>query len=374
MHGPLCCLPAAGLSRMFPWLLALALTVSAPVPAATPYPAPVPAPPEQVMAMPPALQARLHDEVLADHPSQSQRLERLAHFMFDARGLGMTYQESATYTVEGAYDTRKANCLAFTMLFLALAREAGLDAYPQEIRQTLSWYQEGDIVYRNSHVNAAVRIGGRQFAVDVAGDSVIARDQPIPVSDARLLSHYYNNLAVELLAHGQTAPAAQYIATALQLDPSHAPHWSNAGVIRLRNGDARAAEEAYERALSLDPDEPGALFNMAGLAQRQGDSRREADYRRRLATVQRKDPFHQVLQAIQYERVGDYAQAIKHYRRAIRLHPDEHRFYSALARAYLGAGDTRRAAKALARAQHLSDGEQRAAYRAQLDHLRQASN
>ena len=68
---------------MFPWLLALALTVSAPAPVAVAYPAPVPAPPEQVMAIPPALQARLHDEVLADQPSQSQRLERLAHFMFD---------------------------------------------------------------------------------------------------------------------------------------------------------------------------------------------------------------------------------------------------------------------------------------------------
>ena len=360
---------------MFPWLLALALTVSTPAPAAVAYPAPVPAPPEQVMAMPPALQARLHDEVLADRPSQSQRLERLAHFMFDAQsGLGMTYQEDATYTVEGAYDTRKANCLAFTMLFLALAREAGLDAYPQEILQTLSWHQDGDIVYRNSHVNAAVRIGTRHYTVDVAGDSMIARDQPVPVSDARLLSHYYNNLAVEFLARKQPELAAQYIATALQVDPSHAPHWSNAGVILLRNGDARAAEEAYGRALALDPDEPGALFNMAGLAHRQGDGRREAEYRTHLEAVQRKDPFYQVLQAIQYERAGDYPAAIRHYRRAIRLHPGEHRFYSALAHAYLGAGDARRAAKALARAQRLSDGEQRAAYRAQLDNLRRVSN
>src|SRR5688572_28531482 len=197
---------------MFPWLLALALTVSTPAPVTAADPAPVPAPTEQVMALPPALQARLHDEVLEGRPSPSQRLERLAQFMFDAGGLGMTYQEDATNTVEETYDTRKANCLAFTMLFLALARESGLDAYPQEIRQTLSWHQDGDIVYRNSHVNAAVRIGGRLYSVDVAGDSVIARDQPIPVSDARLLSHYYNNLAVELLAQKQPGPAAQYIA------------------------------------------------------------------------------------------------------------------------------------------------------------------
>jgi len=363
--------------RMFAWLIALALTVSAPAPAPVPSPVPVSLtqiPPAQVMVLPPELETRLRNDVLAGQPSQSQRLQRLAHFMFDAQGLGMTYQEDATYSVGQAYATRQANCLSFTLLFLAMAREAGLDAYPQEIRETLSWREDADIVYRNNHINAAVRIGPHEYTVDVAGDSVIARDRPIPVTDARLLSHYYNNLAVALLEQGQPQPAAQFIATALELDPAYAPHWSNAGVIRLRNGDAEAAQRAYAQALMLEPDESGALFNMAGLAHRQGDLRREAEYRRRLDNVQQRDPFHHVLLAMQYERDGDYPQAIKHYRRAIRLHPDEHRFHSALARAYLRSGDVRRAAKALARAQQLSNGADRAAYQTQLDRLRRASN
>ncbi len=364
---------------MFTWLIALALAASTPVPTPAPAPGPdavaVAAPPAQVMALPPELRERVHREVLKGAPSQTQRLERLAHFMFDAQsGLGMDYREDATYAVEQAYATRTANCLAFTMLFLALAREVGLDAYPQEIRETLSWREDADIVYRNNHINAAVRIGARGYVVDVAGDSVIARDDPVPVSDARLLSHYYNNLAVELLARGQAEAAAQQMTRALELDPAYAPHWSNAGVIRLRTGDAVSARQAYDRALALEPDEPGALFNMAGLANRIGDRRLEAEYRQRLERVQRKDPFHHVLQAMQYERAGDYPQAIRHYRRAIRLYPEEHRFYSALARAYLHNDEPRRAAKALARALALSDGATRAAYRAELDRLRHASN
>ena len=355
---------------MYAWVIAAALALPAPAPVA----AMDTAPPTQVMALPPALQARLRAEVLADNPSQTRRLDRLADFMFDPQGLGMVYAEDATYSVEQAYATRTANCLSFTLLFLALAREAGLDAYPQEVGETLAWRQHEGVIYRNNHVNAGVRIGGRVFVVDVAGDSIIAKKIPARVSDRRLLAHYYNNLAVNDLEIGKTASALRNMATALELDPDYAPHWSNAGVLHLRDGDAEAAEQAYTKALDLDPLDASTLFNMAGLSHRNGDRRREAEFRRRLARVQQKDPFHHFLQAKDFERVGDYPRAIEHYRRAIRLHRGEHRFYSALAHAYLQAGDTRRAAKALASAQAYSDGSTRAAYQSQLDGLRRVAD
>src|SRR5207342_3707986 len=123
---------------MYALLLAVALTLPAPagdMPAAptTPTTVPVPAAPEAVMALPPQLRQRLHDEVLAKPSAPQERLDRLAHFMLDADGLGIAYQESATYSVEQTYATRTANCLSFTMLFVVLAREAGLDVQPQEI-------------------------------------------------------------------------------------------------------------------------------------------------------------------------------------------------------------------------------------------------
>lgn len=355
---------------MFTWMIAAALALSAPAPVA----ATDAGQQAQIMALPPALQAQFHHDVLAGRPSQLQRLERLTHFVFDAQGLGMTYQEDATHTVEQAYATRKANCLGFTLLFLALAREAGLDAYPQEAGETLSWRQVEGTIYRNNHINAGVLIARDRYTMDVAGDSVIALHPPVHVSEQRLLAHYYNNLSIEEFLQGRMTSALQYMSMALEVDPGYAPHWSNAGVLYLRNGDTAAAEQAYAKALALDPRNPSALFNMVELAHRVGDSQREAEFRRRLARVQQRDPLQHFVQGLDYERIGDYPHAIEHYRRAIQLHHDEHRFYSALARVYLLSGDTRRAGKALTRAQALSDGATRAAYRAQLDSLRQASN
>lgn len=330
-----------------------------------------PATPDQVMALPAELRARLHDEVLADHPSSQQRLDRLVTFMFSPDGLGMTYEEEANHTVTESYTERTANCLSFTILFIALAREAKLDVFPQEIEQTLSWRQQDGTLFLTNHVNAGVRVpGGRLFTVDVAGANVIARDRPKPITDRRLLGHYYNNLAVARLEEADYAGGLTFMARALDFDPAYASHWSNSGVLHVRSGDMPAAERDYRRALSIDPRNASALFNFANLAQRGGDHSREYEFRQRLAEVQRTDPFHHFLLAATYEQAGDLTRAIRHYRRAIQLHPDEHRFYSALANAYLKSGQMRRAVRALTRAQALSDGGTRAAYRDKLDRLR----
>lgn len=348
------------------WIaMVLGLALQAGVAAAQPAP-------RDLMALPADLRQRLQAEVLSGRSGPHQRLERLGHFMFDPEGLGMTYREDATYSVADAYATRTANCLTFTMLFVALAREAGLDVTPQEIEETLSLRQFDGTLYLSNHVNAAVRVGPRRYIVDVAGDNVIARDPPAPISDERLIAHYYNNLAVQRLAQGDYTGGLELAGTALTLDPGYASHWSNAGVLHLRNGDVLAAERAYARALALDPDNANALFNVASLAQRTGDRSRELEYRHRLAKVQQRDPFHQFMLAANFERTGDLPNAIRYYKRAIKLHEEEHRFHSALANAYLRAGDARRAARALARAQALSDGDTRAAYRDRLDQLRSA--
>ena len=352
---------------MFTWVFAAMLAVSPPAMEADPQVEP----PSQVMQLPPALRARVQAEVLAgDVSSQRSRFNRLLHLAFDDNGLGLLYQDDATVSVEQAYSTRTANCLSFTMLFIALAREAGLDAYPQEIRETLAWHQDSGILYRVDHINAVVRIAARGYVVDIAGDSVIKLREPARVSDQRLLAHYYNNLAMRDLEQGRIAPALQNMGMALDLDPGFATNWSNAGVLYLRNGDEAAAARAYAKALALEPGNTSALVNMANLAQRRGEHDRESQFRERLERQQKNDPFFHFLQATEYERTGDYPRAIEHYQRAIRLRGDEHRFYAALAHAYVLAGDTRQAIKALTRAAWLSTGKTRVEYQSQLDGLR----
>lgn len=346
----------------------------APAPSVVATPVPVvvdPVPRDEVMALPPPLKARVHDLLVAGDPSQTARFQRLINFVVDDKdGLGMTYDESATYTVAQAYAARKANCLTFTLLVLAIAKEAGLDAYPQEIGETLSWREVDGTIYRENHINAGVRIGGHRYSVDPAADLIFLPRPPVRVSHERLLAHYYNNVAVDRLQEGRTDVALRDMAVAEALDPTYASLWSNAGVMALHGGDATTAERDYEKALALDPADASALFNMVQLLERRHDPR-ATEFRQRLARVEQNDPLQQFLQGLDYERAGNFPRAIASVRRAIQLMPREHRFYAALARMYQRVGDLTRARSALASARSLSEGRQRELYRIERDRLEQ---
>ena len=314
--------------------------------------------PAGLMAVPAELKARLQAQVISPSRGEYQRLQHLLGFLADDEpGLAMLYRDDATQSVTDAYLNRQANCVTYTMLFLALAREAGLDAYPQEIRETLAWQQRDGIVYRTNHVNAGVRIGMRHYTVDVGSGFVISRYPPQRISTQRLLVHYYNNHAAILMAGGRMSLALAHARVALELNPTYPVTWSNTGVLRLRDGDTAGALRDYETALRLDPDNAPALFNLVGLHQRRGERGLEQAYRRRLDRVQRADPFHHFLMAAEFERQGNAALAIRHYQRAIRLHAGEHRFHDGLARAFMLAGNRRRAVRALERAVSLAGDE-----------------
>jgi tetratricopeptide (TPR) repeat protein len=329
--------------------------------------------PVEVMALPEGLReqfrAYLHNR------SQLRRvrdLGNLAEFLFRPDGLGMRYRENATYTVSEAWQTREANCLSFTLLTLALAREVGLQAYGQEISDTVAWRQEGKTVYRSNHVNAGIRINERRFSIDVASDQVLARDPPRRISDARLLAHYYNNRAVELMELGQLLPAMAHAEQSLRLQPEYASTWNNRGVLQLRFGDIAAAQRDYQRALELDPEHTGALFNLAAHFRRSGNAASAIVLERRFSSIQQNDPFHHFVRALELEQQGELREAARHYRRAIKLHRQEHRFYFGLARVYMALDQPRRAGRALLAARELSHGDSRDRYQAKLDFLRRS--
>jgi tetratricopeptide (TPR) repeat protein len=330
----------------------VASSIAPPAPV-TPVLPPMPRP-EQVMALPPELRTQLQAQVIDAGGSQRARLERLAGFLFKKSGLGMEYAVDATYTVEQAYRTRKANCLTFTLLTVALAREAGLQAYGQELLDVVSWRAEQDVVYGFNHVNAGILIGQSHYTIDVARDLLVARSPPQRISDQHLLALYYNNRAAELLVGASPAVADPYMAMALQLAPHYPSAWANAGVLSLRKGDRATAEHDYLKALALDPENASALTNIVTLYRDSGEEAKRASYERRLEKIQAKDPYFEFVRAQGDEKKGDYAGAARHYRRAIRLYDKEPRFFAGLARAYQQLGEQRAADQALNRAATLS--------------------
>ena len=298
--------------------------------------------PQQIIVIPPELRAQLQQNVIDKSYSRERRMKLLVDYIFSKQGLGLEYDSSVTRTVEQTFRDRKGNCMSFTLLFVTLAREAGVSAYVQEVGQALSWYQEENTLYNAGHVNVGIQLGTDQGTVDLDRYIVAAK------------------------AHFDAA---------LAQDPGFAPAWNNLGVLRIRNHQPGLAERDYLAALQRDQSYAPALSNMVNLYRFTGDDAKVEIYMRRLQRAQLGDPFYQFLQADQAEKRGDYAAAATHYRRAIRLYDKVHQFHFGLARVYFLSGDMERARRELSRALALSseDTVMRNRYQAKMDSLRRWS-
>ncbi|MBH1531690.1 UDP-N-acetylglucosamine-peptide N-acetylglucosaminyltransferase [Stenotrophomonas maltophilia] len=327
--------------------------------------------PQQVFAIPPAMRDMLRTQVINRSYSREQRLQALVEMIFDRHGLDLQYDADATLTVSEIWQQRRANCLAFTLMFVALAREAGIQARVQEVGQVVSWYQDQaqGLVYSVGHVNAGVGFAGRFATVDLDRNVLYDRRGPLPISQARALAHFYNNRGAERMASGDLVGARTFFNAALAQDNSFAATWNNLGVLENRTGDTAAARRALETALRLDGRQDAALTNASALYRKLGMVVQAQALEQRLQSVQREDPFAQYMLGAEAERAGQLDQAIRYYRQAVRLYDTAHQFHFGLARAYFLAGQLKRADRELLRAQELGGAPQQARYQAKLDIL-----
>lgn len=327
--------------------------------------------PNDVFAIPPPLRAMLQAQVITRRNSREQRLQSLVEMIFDRQGLDLQYDPNATYTVSEIWQQRRANCLAFTLLFVTLAREAGIQARVQEVDRVVSWYQDQNqgVVYSVGHVNAGIQVEGRTGTVDLDRNVLYDSRGPHPITTERALAHFYNNRGAERMAIGDLAGAHAFFDAALAQDAGFASAWNNVGVLDNREGNLRGARVALEKALQLESRHDAALTNTSVLYRRLGLVTQAAALERQLQSVQRSDPFVQYMQGAQAERKGDLAEAIRYYRRAVRLYDNAHQFHFGLARAYFLSGQMQRADRELLRAQALGGSSEQVRYQAKLDSL-----
>ena len=343
-----------------------------PLPAATPQPAVALVSPDEIVAVPPALMDALRTRVIAPSYSREQRLRRLLELIFDESGMHLVYDAGATNTIAETWQSHRANCLSFTLMFVTLANAAGIEARVQEVAQVVSWYQSEGVIYSVGHVNAGITMSGNSAVVDLDRNVLYDRAGPQPIPMRRALAHFYNNRGAQLMADGDHPAAREHFNAALQMSREFAPGWNNLGVLNTRMGELARARASYTTALQYQPRNAASLSNASALYRRLGEQRKAAQLSERLARIQRGDPFVQYMLATQAEQRHDYAQAIHHYRRALRLYNSAHQFHFGLARVYFLSGDNHRASIEMQRARDLAgaDGDAlKDQYQAKLDSL-----
>jgi len=289
-----------------------------------------------------------------------QKLELLRTRLLDQSQMKVTYSWGYTGTAEEVFVNREANCLAFTNLFVGLAREVGVKVFFLAVNNVESYRKEGDLVVVSDHV--AVGYGDSSTSLSVYDfsehDAIAASDRRFvkKISDLTAIAMFYSNRGAEALRTGLMDAAVKWTHAAVLIDPDLANGWVNYGVALRRQKYLVQAEEAYRRAIQIDPSLYSAFNNLAALLRQVGRESEAKAYEDTLLRGPSQNPFTYLSLGDLSLRTGRYDEADRFYRKAAGLGRQNAEAYAALGQLAVLRGDLRAARRMLKKAQDVAAG------------------
>ena len=285
------------------------------------------------------MRAWVRKHVPEDEPME-RKLEILLAKLVGPEGLKMEYAAGYTGTAQEVFEQRRANCLAFTSLFVGLAREAGVPVYYLDVEDIEKFEKEGDLVVVSGHVSAGYGLARELRVLDFSADPQTGTTRRVErISDLRAISLFHSNRGAELLRASQYQEALEWLRKAVALDPEFVRPWINYGVALRRTGDLAGAEVAYRKALEIDPDTVSAYQNLASLLRQAGRNQEADELLALTAQIGSRNPFSYLALGDLSFAHGRYEEARRFYRRALRLQRDSPEPYAAMGLLSLATGD-----------------------------------
>jgi Flp pilus assembly protein TadD len=257
-------------------------------------------------------------------------------------GTVIEYDNFKTYTAQETFHARQGNCLAFTNLFVALAREAGLDVVYQEVDIPHNWERRGETWVYNRHISAFVDLDMEgEFFIDFnLNPTQVELYDARRISDRAALSQYHNNMGVYWIMGERYDLAYLHLQEAIRLANNESWFWTNLGVLYSRVHDDKRAEAAWLHAVDLANDHT-AESNLARYYRRIGELELAEIFQERVQRFRLKNPYYRYELAETAYYSGDYETAIRELKAAIRIRENDEHFHRLLGLAYVrtGAGD-----------------------------------
>jgi Flp pilus assembly protein TadD len=304
------------------------------------------------------------------------KLQQLIDAIMGTTTFGLEYDE-VTRTAAETFRLQRGNCLAFSTMFVALARGAGLAADFQEVDIPPDWSMGKDVFILNRHVNVSVSLGAAGVhVVDFNIGDFKSTYEIETVSDRRAIAHFYNNLGVERMQADRVSDAVGYFRLAIREgDGAFSPAWTNLGSLYRRAGLFDYAEVAFLEALKADKRDEVAMSNLVAVYSKMGNESKAEVFRKKVREHRMRNPFYRFRLAREAFFARDYDTAIDHLKFATRKERHEHEFYFLLGLSYLMKGNEREARQWMVKAEKLAEsGEEKERYSTKIETLRLTSD
>ncbi|MBT8115112.1 MAG: hypothetical protein KJP04_07015 [Arenicella sp.] len=286
-----------------------------------------------------------------------QSIDRLATWLIDPDGHGMTYQLGANLTPVESYKEQRGNCISFTILLYTLARELDVELRFNEVDLPDEWGMGDDenhlVLYR--HVNAVYRIGTRTNIYDLALENYDRRYPQRAISEQKAVAMLHNNRAIDAFKLDDLEQAFHYLRLAVNLAPDYSDLYANLGVFFKRKGQFQLAEQAFLYSLQLDKYSTIAASSLERFYRESGQVRKAERFAKRARFARQQNPYYQYGLAKKEFAEQSYSAARKSVKRAKRLHAGDDRFFELSARIEQQLGNYRQALRELEKAHQLSN-------------------
>lgn len=285
-----------------------------------------------------------------DNLGNEERLQRLLSALLGSDGLALEYKAGTTATAQEAFASHQANCLAFTSLFVGMAREVGVPVFYLDVGDIEKFEREGNLVVESGHITAGYGSGSQLRILEFTPIATPSYRQLHRISDETAIALYYSNRGAELLRGGSDGEALGWLQKAVVIDPELARAWINYGVALRRTGNAAGAEAAYRKALEDDPSSVAAYQNLAALLFVAGRAREAGELMALSGKLDSRNPFNYLALGDVSLGQGRIDEARHYYRKAQRLEGAAADADAALGQLALATGDRREARRWLHKA------------------------
>lgn len=306
----------------------------------------VPAPAQDVLSISPEMQRFIVGD-FGQSPFSHVRFRRLLQKLEQQGFFANPYDQSATFSAAQTFDSKKGNCIAYTNLFIALARGARIHARYQKVHIPLTWELSSGLLLRVNHINArvdGVRLpgsGSHEISVDFNSVRLGEDSRKEIISDERAASMFYANLSIKHMREADYEEAFAYLKRAALTAGDNPDVWINLGALySMLNHDAYA-EQAYQVARSIDGKDQAAISGLVKVLRKQGRVEEAEVFVTLALRYQRANPYYHYAKAEQAFNAGAFDQAMTAINRAIKLKRRNPQFYAFRAAMAQQLGDQR---------------------------------
>ena len=231
---------------------------------------------------------------------ETVKVRVLTRMIFGKGALGMEYNTSKTHTARDAFKATEGNCLAFSYLFAAFARERGLRVSFQEVDIPPQWSNVGDeLYYLSRHVNVIIHMKEiRDIVIDIDSINYKPHYRAKKISDNFAIALYYSNKGTDYLIEGDFENSFRYLVKALELSPRDPAIWSNLGVMYRMKGMYNYAEKAYFIALKHKGQHKSVLTNLSAMYEYMGEMEKSIYYSSLARDYQLKNSYYNFVDII----------------------------------------------------------------------------